>query len=149
MKGTNQLQVGYLRAYCWVYPPDPNGDILRMCGDQTPNWPEVDRVAAGSKLRVRVFKTQKPEAESFKIVAFPRVDRWGYETGTSRELPVSLKPVVEDGKTVAWDAVFYVNRADRHYYLYAGGQWQDAVVGNAQPPQDAWWNFHVKTRSAS
>ena len=145
MKGAKELQAGYLRAYCWWYPPDPAGEFQQVCLDKVPNWPEADRVAAGSKLRARVFKTQKPDAGSFEVVAFSRVDRSGLEAGRAQRLAVSLKPVVRDGRRVAWDAVFYVNRPDRHYYLFAGGQWQDAVGGSSLPPQDATWNFHVKT----
>ncbi len=145
MKGTKELQVGYLRAYCWTYPAD--GETIRTCRDEGPDWPAVDRVAPGTKLRVRVFKTQRPEAGSFGVLAYPRVDQLGYEAGKARNIPVSLKPVVEGGKTAAWDAIFYVNRPDSHYYLYAGGEWEDAVWGSEMDPQDAWWNFHVKTRA--
>jgi hypothetical protein len=52
-------------------------------------------------------------------------------------------PVVRDGKTVAWDAYFRLERPDRHYYLGASGVWE----GRGERGGDAYWQFHVKTRS--
>ncbi len=59
----------------------------------------------------------------------------------------SLERVVKDGKTVAWDAVFFVNRPGRDYYLISEGHWQDREGCGAD--QYAYWSFHVKTRSSS
>ncbi len=48
---------------------------------------------------------------------------------------------------MAWDAVFSVDRPDRHYYLVTEGHWQDRQgCGSCQ---FAFWSFHVKTGSAS
>jgi hypothetical protein len=40
----------------------------------------------------------------------------------------SLKPVVAEGRTVAWDAFFGVERPDRHYYMYFDASWTVAAV---------------------
>jgi hypothetical protein len=106
-------------------------------------FPETDRVAAGSKLRVRVSKEQRPD--SFEVAAYRTLDEEGEPSGEGRLLKRSLKPVTVDGRTVAWDAVFSVNRPDRHYYLVSEGRWQDSEgCGNEQ---FAYWSFHVKTRA--
>jgi hypothetical protein len=55
--------------------------------------------------------------------------------------------VVEDGRTVVWDAVFSVNRPDRHYYLVTEGYWQDRQGCGSD--QFAFWSFHVKTGNIS
>jgi len=57
----------------------------------------------------------------------------------------ALERVVRDGKTVAWDAVFSVNRPSRHYYLISEGHWQDREGCGGD--QYAYWSFHVKTRA--
>lgn len=66
------------------------------------------------------------------------VNENGYPVGPARRPVVSLRPVKQDGRTVAWDAFFELNRVDRHYYLSAFGLWEE---GNAS------YNFHVKTGS--
>ena len=58
----------------------------------------------------------------------------------------TLERVVRDGKTVAWDAVFYVNRPDRDYYLVSRGLWRDTQ--GCGEDQYAYWSFHVKTRAS-
>lgn len=111
--------------------------------DGTFNYPEVDRVAAGSELRVRVSKRQRPD--SFSVAAYPTIDEHGYPSGQGRLLKRSLQRVVVDGKTVAWDAGFSVNRPSRHYYLIVEGHWQDREGCNSD--QHAHWSFHLKTRA--
>ncbi len=58
----------------------------------------------------------------------------------------SLRRVVEDGRTVAWDAFFRVDRPDVPYYLSTFGLWKDA---DGSGYQDASWTFRVQTRSSS
>ena len=145
-KGAKELQAGTRVAESnWVYP---SGDGL--CGNENAvySWrfPETDSVAPGSRLRIRIFKTQRPD--SFEVAAYPTVDEAGMPGGEGRLLNRSLQRVLRDGETVAWDAVFYANRPDRHYYLVSEGHWRDRQgCGNAD--QYASWSFHVKTRSAS
>jgi len=64
------------------------------------HFPEADRVAAGSKLRVRVSKAQRPD--SFEVAAYRTADEEGEPSGEGRPLKRSLKPVAVDGQTVAW-----------------------------------------------
>lgn len=58
----------------------------------------------------------------------------------------TLERVARDGKTVAWDAVFSVNRPSRDYYLITEGHWQDAQ--GCEGDQFAFWSFHVETGGA-
>lgn len=124
----------------------PSGDgCVNQSVIYAPGFPDVDRVAAGSELSVRIFKAQRPD--SFDVAAYPKADREGQPAGRALLLPVVLERVVKNGRTVAWDAVFSVNRPDRHYYLVTEGHWQDRQgCGN---DQFAFWSFHVKTGSAS
>ncbi len=100
-------------------------------------------MAAGSKLRVRVSKAQRPD--SFEVAAYRALDEEGEPSGEARLPERSLEPVVVDGLTVAWDAVFSVNRPGRDYYLVSGGRWQDSE--GCENEQFAYWSFHVKTRA--
>ncbi len=95
---------------------------------------------------VRIFKSQRPDY--FEITAYPALDEEGTPSGEGRLLNRSLERVVRDGKTVAWDAYFEVNRPDRDYYLVGEGHWKDRE-GCAGVDQYASWSFHVKTRSHS
>lgn len=53
--------------------------------------------------------------------------------------------MVENGRTVAWDAVFSVKNPGRDYYLISEGHWQDRE--GCWDDQYASWSFHVKTRA--
>ena len=70
--------------------------------------------------------------------------------GQSRgEVAAKMRPVVRDGKTVAWDAVFTVDRPNALYRLMAEGHWRDrdCSVGPIDPDQFARWTFRLKTGS--
>jgi hypothetical protein len=58
----------------------------------------------------------------------------------------TLKRVVRDGRTVAWDAVFRVGQPGRDYYLVTEGHWKDRE--GCDDDQFAYWSFHVKARAA-
>ncbi len=94
---------------------------------------------------MRIFKSQRPD--SFEIAAYRTVDENGQPSGQGRLLNRSLERVVRDGKTVAWDAVFFVNRPGRDYYLISEEHWQDREGCGAD--QYAYWSFHVKTGNSS
>jgi hypothetical protein len=51
----------------------------------------------------------------FSVAAYLKIDEHGNPGGQGRLLERTLKSVVIDGKTVAWDAVFSIDRPDRHY----------------------------------
>ncbi len=122
-KGTRDLQMG--RRVIESSWDQPSGDGL--CVNQnaiySAGFPEVDRVPADSQLRVRILKSQRPD--TFEVVAYPKADREGQPVGEGRQLRSTLGRVVEDGRTVAWEAVFSVNRPDRDYYLVTEGHWLD------------------------
>ena len=140
-KGDRGLQAGTgVIESSWVYPAG-GGVCTSETAFYTFRYPDVDRVAPGSALRVRVFKAQRPD--SFEIGAYPKVDEKGQPEGRGRRLGSTLKPVVRDGKTVAWDAVFTVERPDRDYYLIGSGRWKDRQGCGME--QYAYWGFHVET----
>lgn len=144
VKGDKELQAGRLvKESSWTYL-DGEGGMNTDTAYYYWRFPEVDRVAAGSEMRLRIFKDRQPE--TFMLAAYPRVDERGRPSGEKRLLSPSFEPVVRDGLTVAWDAVFDLDRPDRHYYLVGRGHWQDAEGSGEQ--QYASWAFHAKTRSA-
>ena len=131
-EGQRELQTGRLGSYCWFGPPGGGrcADVAKL------RYPAADSVRAGSTLYVRVLKTQRPER--FSISAYRKVDEWGFPTGKTRRLESSLRRVVRDGRTVAWEVLFRVNEPERHYYLNAFEVWEGAG--------DASWTFHVMTK---
>ncbi len=148
-KGAKNLQTG--RRVIDSRWSSPSGDecvsittyyTFDLPGDKF-NYPEAHRVAASRELRVRIFKAQRPDF--FSVAAYPKIDGHGNPSGQGRLLERTLKRVVIDGKTVAWDAVFSVDRPDRHYYLIGEGHWQDRQGCGGD--QHAHWSFHVKTRA--
>ena len=142
-KGAKGLQAGILVKESSWDQLTGDDECLNVSTIYRTRFPEADRVAAGSKLRVRVSKAQRPD--SFEVAAYRKVDEEGEPSGEGRLLKRSLKPVTVDGRTVAWDAVFSVNRPGRDYYLISEGRWQDSE--GCQNEQFASWSFHVKTRA--
>lgn len=139
-KGARELQAGTrVMESNWN---QPSGDL---CENESTvyrtRFPETDGVAAGTRLRVRIFKAQRPD--SFEIVAYRAVDAEGTPVGEGRLLNRALERVVRDGKTVAWDAVFSVKGADRDHYLVSEGHWRDRE--GCGRDQYAFWSFHVET----
>ena len=142
MKANQELQAGIkVMEYRWIYPSTGTICAFQQATLVT-RFRVADTVAAGSKLRVRIFKTQRPR--SFDIVAYRRVNENEIPIGKGRALPVSLRRVLQDGETVAWDAVFRTDRPNRDYYLISEGHWKD--VEGCGGGQYAFWSFHVKTR---
>lgn len=143
MRGPKELQTGRLTdEYRWSYP-SRNGEACWTDDATIPfAFPkDVTTVAAGSKLRVRIQKSRRPD--SFHM---QEVDREGTPRG---EVDVRLVPVVRDGRTVAWDGVFIVARPDTVYRLFAEGHWRDRDCSNVDPldpDQFARWTFRVNTR---
>ena len=142
-KGAKELQAGILVKESSWDQLTGDDECLNLSTIYRTRFPEADRVAAGAKLRVRVSKAQRPD--SFEIAAYRAVDEEGEPSGQGRLLKRSLKPVTVDGQTVAWDAVFSVDRPGRDYYLVSEGRWQDSE--GCQNEQFASWSFHVETRA--
>jgi hypothetical protein len=140
-KGARELQVGLkVIDSNWSYPTTDD-ECVHVNATYVYRFPEEDRVAAGSKLRVRILKIHKPD--SFSVTAYHRLDSDGLPSGDGRQLRSTLRPVVQGGETVAWDAIFFVNGSDRHYFLIAEGHWQDQQENCGA--QWAHWSFHVRT----
>ena len=142
-KGAKEMQAGILVGESSWDQLTGYDECLNVSTIYRTRFPEADRVAAGSKLRVRVSKEQRPD--SFEVAAYRTVDEKGEPSGEGRLLKRSLKPVTVDGQTVAWDAVFSVDRPGRDYYLVSQGRWQDSE--GCQNEQFAFWSFHVETRA--
>jgi hypothetical protein len=140
-EGKQELQTGRkVWEYVWYAPAD-DGVCAQQNAILTFGFPRhVPTVAAGSKLRVRINKAQKPR--SFEIFETNEI---GEKTA---DVSLRLKPVVREARTVAWDAVFRVDRATTDYRLVAEGHWADREdCGPAD--QFAFWTFRLRTGSAS
>ncbi|HEV2743032.1 MAG TPA: hypothetical protein VGV91_07760 [Rubrobacter sp.] len=143
MKGSKELQAGRLTdEYRWSYP-SPNG---KVCWTDEATIPfafpkSLPTVVAGSTLKVRVYKRHEPMS-----LLIQEIDLQGQPRG---EVAAKMRPVVRDGKTVAWDAVFTVDRPNALYRLMVDGHWQDrdCSVGPIDPDQFARWTFRLKTGS--
>src|SRR5829696_8424033 len=98
MKGTRELQTGLKVVDSSWTQPAGNGEFVTQTAIYSWRFPEVDRVAAESKLRVRILKRQRPD--TFSITAYPKVDENGTPGGQGRLLQSSLKPIIQDGQTV-------------------------------------------------
>jgi hypothetical protein len=137
MQGKQELQTG--RNVEWSdWYSSAGGVCAHSHADYEFGFPRVDGVAAGSKLKVRIHKAQKP-----RPFAMAEVDKEGVTRG---EVVVRLEPVVRSGKRVAWDAVFRVDRPDTRYRLLSEGYWDDR---EGCGKQHAFWSFQVKTGGAS
>lgn len=143
MKGEEELQRGRLGSYCWVSPLG-DGSFSSECRETEVAFPDAEPVRAGRSLGIRIGKATPPGR--FSIRTYARVDRNGATVGDGHRVRTTLEPVVVDGETVAWEAVFRVERPGRHYYLEAFGVWRDEQGSGAR--QDATWVFHVQTRGS-
>ena len=150
MKGKEELQTGRrVEEFTWAYP-SRNGNVCFVDeGTFSFGFPkEVTSVASGSRLKVRIHKSQKPD--TFSVTAYSRLKGNGEPVdATGRPLGTSLEAVVRDGQTVAWDAYFRVDSPDTDYYLMTEGHWQDRDCSNVDSDQFARWTFHVRTSSVS
>ena len=116
------LQNGHLVSYCWIWG----------CTDGLSRYPSAALVEPDTQLYIRLSENRRPKHFSLSTSQTP--------DGRSRRIETTLRRVVRDGKTVAWDAYFRLERPDRHYYMGAFGVWEGSR-GNS----DAYWQFHVKT----
>jgi hypothetical protein len=124
-QGNHILQDGRLISYCWI----------NLCADGISNYPSADLVEPGTRLHIRLSENRRPEQFSLTSSRSP--------DGRQRRIETTLSPVKRDGKTVAWNAYFRLERPDRQYYIEAFGVWENRS-GTARG--DAFWQFHAKTR---
>jgi len=82
MKGTGELQTGLKVVDSSWTQPAGNGEFVTQTASYIWRFPEVDRVVAESKLRVRLLKSQRPD--TFSITAYPKVDDKGSPSGQVR-----------------------------------------------------------------
>jgi len=142
-KGARELQAGTRVFESSWNSPAGGGECVTQSAIYRTRFPQIDVVAAGSKLQAHIHKAQRPD--SFRISAWRGLDRNGEPAGEGRPLGRTLERVVRKGKTVGWDAVFSVEEAGRDYYLVGEGHWQDR--DGCPGDQFASWSFHVTTRS--
>jgi hypothetical protein len=120
------LQDGLLISYCWV----------PSCVDGLPRYASAVLVEPGTRLYIRLSENRRPEQFSLST-------RQTSEGRSPRRIDTTLRRVVRDGKTVAWDAYFSLERPERQHYMVAFGIWK----GRGGNRGDASWAFHVKTGS--
>jgi hypothetical protein len=116
-----------------------------LCADTVYNFPRrAVLLGVGSKLHLRINKPQRPER--VRIVAYKDFDRnKARPIGEGHRLDTTLGRVEREGKTVAWDVYFGVNRPDRHYYLDTWIVWE-RVPGTRVSYGYLSRFFHLKTR---
>ncbi len=119
-QGNRTLQHGSLISYFWS----------NITADFAPQHPSAVLVEPGTQLYIRLSENRLPEQFSLRSRPTGRID-------------TTLRPVVRDGKLVAWDAYFRLERPDLHYHLRASGTWE----GRGGRGGYVDWLFHVKTRS--
>jgi hypothetical protein len=145
MKGKQKLQEGRKVGWSDWYASAGNGECVLAHADYLFGFPTVDgkpqipSVDAGSRLKIRIYKSQKP-----RPLNLAGMDKYG---NASAEVSVSLKPVFRNEKRVAWDAVFRVDRPDTRYRLVSEGYWKDREGCGGE--QHAFWSFQLKTGGAS
>jgi hypothetical protein len=126
-QGNKSLQDGRLISYCWI----------DRCADGVSNYPSAVLLEPGTRLHIRLSENRRPERFSLTSSRSP--------DGQSRRIDTTLRRVERDGKTVAWDAYFRLERPDRHHYLGAFGVWKNQ---SGTVRGDAYWQFHLKTGSS-
>ena len=99
MRGREELQTDRkVEEFAWAYP-SRNGNVCFVDEGTFPfGFPtDVSSVAAGSKLKVRIYKNQKPD--TFSVTAYSRLKGNGEPVdATGRPLGTSLEAVVRDGR---------------------------------------------------
>ena len=110
------------------------------CGDGFPQFPKVDVVEPGTRVTIRILKSQRPR--DLSIYAWKKTDRYGFLVGDPQEMSYKRRRVrLPDG--VVWDFSFTLSDARRHYYLSVTGVWRDEE--GTRMMQDASYAFHVRT----
>ena len=122
-------------TFCWSY--SYGGGATGMCADGWPEYPEPAQVEEGSRLRLRIRYPVKPDRwflHAYRAVV--NEDGRDETVGPPEALEFRLKPHRVDGDVRAWDVVFRVDEALRHYYLSTGGDF---------PQGDAFYALHAQT----
>jgi hypothetical protein len=140
LKGDTVRQDGYFYYGTWNWYEA--GEWEKVAADGTYDYPRADTVRAGSKLRIRINKPERPAA--FRIRAYKEVDRFSNPIGTGRLLDTTFGRLERDGKTVAWNVYFRVNRSGRHYYLETRGQWARVASTHISYGHES-LHYHIKT----
>ena len=102
MKGKQELQTGRrVEEFTWAYPSRSGNACFVDEGIFPFGFPEdTPSVAAGSKLKLRIYKSQNPDP--FTLTAYFSLQGTGQPVGpTGRLLYSSLAAVIRDGQTVA------------------------------------------------
>src|SRR4028118_1928097 len=89
-KGAKELQAGILVKESSWDQLTGDDECLNVSTIYRTRFPGTDRVAAGSKLRVRVSKEQRPD--SFEVAAYRTVDAEGGPTGAGRARERAAEP---------------------------------------------------------
>lgn len=103
-------------SYCWSYTDGEWG--VGQCADGLPAYPKAAVIEGPSRVVLRIPYSAEPKR--LNIHAYRKIRRnHGYEqtVGRSERIEFDLKPHRERGHVTAWDAIFRLDEADRHYYL--------------------------------
>ena len=126
-------QTGTIWSYCWSY--SPGGDTgWTGCADGWYSWPNAARVDAGERLALRWRTTDRPRRIALATYEDVRGD--DRPKGTREHLDYRLKAVRSRGEVVAWEALFELDEAGRHYYIDAYVVWNQGDVS---------YTFHART----
>jgi hypothetical protein len=133
------LQRGRHWSGCWT-TRFPDGTFATGCADGFPHFPKVDVLQPGTRVTIRILKSQRPR--DLVIHTWKKTDRHGFVVGSPQEQSHKRQRIrLPDG--VAWDLSFTLSDARRHYYLSVTGVWRDEE--GARVMQDASYAFHVRT----
>jgi hypothetical protein len=137
-QGGSVLQRGDLNHGTWHwYEAGEWNTVFADYGE----WPRAVPVGAGSRLRIRINKPERPAI--YRIKAYNKGEH-GWPIGKARHLDTTLRRIERNGKTVGWNVFFRVNRPDAPYFLETRGRWE-RVPGTHISYGFESLHFHVKT----
>jgi hypothetical protein len=103
-------------SYCWSYTDGRWG--VGTCADGMPAYPDAAEVEAGDRVAIRIPYSAKPRRLS--IFAYRKIKEengWERTVGPRERITYRLKAQRDRGHITAWDAIFRLDEADRHFYL--------------------------------
>ena len=124
-------QRGLAQGYCW---PAHDGAMGCYMVEER-EWQSAFAIGADQRMKIRFRK--RAELKRVTIDAYRRVDDKGEPIGNGQKLDPRIRPYKVDREIVAWDALFELPEADRHYYLNVFAYWRRGHVA---------YHFHAKTR---
>ena len=123
-------------TYCWSHAND-DGTGTGVCADGFPRYPKAAQVEAPARLVLRIHYPAKPEGWFLRAYrAIVRHEHYDETVGEGYKIPFKMRPHKVNGKVYAWNLIFRVEEANRHYYLDTGGDLRQG---------DAFYALHLRT----